>query len=102
MDTRNVMAVVGARPGLLILMLAGGIGALVYYAAVIGHWFAVWLRFRAGIGQAGAIGVPRFVVVRSVMSSFFVSMASRLPRTWWWDCRKGRMWSSASLLSSCW
>jgi glycerol-3-phosphate acyltransferase PlsY len=73
MGVRNVARLAGRNAALLTLLLDAGKGALAYgiahwlgaerggiylggVAAVLGHWFPVWLRFRGGIGQAVMTG----------------------------------------------
>lgn len=96
----NVARVLGKAPALLVLLLDAGkaavptylalwggqpqaVVAAVAFAAIVGHCFSPWLRFRGGKGVACAIGVylvisPTFSAI--VIGSFVAVLAvTRVP-----------------------
>ena len=85
---RNVKKVLGWGPfivtvlydlgkGLLSMYLAWRLGApevIIYasgYAAVLGHIFPFYLRFRGGEGQATTLGIFFFVMAKAILNHWF-------------------------------
>lgn len=86
--TRNVKKVLGLGPsiicgiydffkGLLAMFIAWKLGApelVVYasgYAAVLGHIFPFYLKFRGGEGQATTLGIFLYVVSKAIINYWF-------------------------------
>lgn len=85
---RNVKKVLGWGPfiltviydlgkGLLSMLIAWKLGApeiIIYsagYAAILGHIFPFYLRFRGGEGQATTLGILFFVIIKAILSHWF-------------------------------
>lgn len=85
---RNVKKVLGWGPfiitviydlakGLLSMYLAWRLGApevVIYasgYAAILGHIFPFYLRFRGGEGQATTLGIFFFIMVKAILNHWF-------------------------------
>lgn len=90
MGAMNVLYQVGATEGILVLLIDGakGIGAILLArwlglpmliqlsaggAAVIGHSFPVFLKFRGGIGGATSLGILLFLMPRAI--PFYLGIA---------------------------
>lgn len=104
----NISRTVGIAPGLATLLLDGGKGAIAVWiagrlghgappflawaglAAILGHMFPVWLRFRGGRGVATAIGVFLMIGPLAVLADLVLWLAVML------------MWRYASLSSILW
>jgi len=114
----NVMRAAGLKAGLIVAILDVAKGAasvliaerlasqpaapaLAGFAAIVGHIYPLWLRFRGGKGVATACGVfsvltpaamaPAFAIfVATVWLTKYISAGSVLPR---WRCRRWHTYS---------
>lgn len=86
--TKNVKKVLGIWPavftgifdlskGLLVMLIAQKLGAseiIVYasgYAAILGHIFPFYLKFRGGEGSATGVAILIFLIIKSILRGWF-------------------------------
>ncbi len=114
----NITRIVGVVPGLATLLLDGGKGALAVWiagrlghtdatpiafaglAAILGHMFPVWLRFRGGRGVATAIGA--FLVIGPLAVLLDLALWLAVMLVWRYASLSSILWAAVLPLSMYW
>jgi glycerol-3-phosphate acyltransferase PlsY len=114
----NITRTVGILPGIATLLLDGGKGALAVWiaghwghgiappvifaglAAILGHMYPVWLRFRGGRGVATAIGVFLMIGPWAVLADLALWLAVML--IWRYASLSSILWAAALPLAMYW
>jgi glycerol-3-phosphate acyltransferase PlsY len=116
----NIARTVGFAPGIVTLLLDGGKGALAVWvaghvghapgasgpivfaglAAILGHMFPVWLRFRGGRGVATAIGVFLMIGPLAVLADLVLWVV--VMAIWRYASLSSILWAAALPLSMYW